>query len=78
MIPDVEGYNEAGLLADKTEWDFDEGNDYMAKMTFEKASKDIQHTEKNVTTSTFSKVLSAFDKVIGGVNVIPDTGILKR
>ena len=74
LIPDVEGYNEAGLLANETAWDFDEGNDYMAKMMFEKASKEMRHTEKNVTPSTFTKVYSAFDKLIGGSgNLVPDT-----
>lgn len=74
LMPDVEGYNKDGLLADENAWDFNSGTEFDSKITFEKASKDTQHTEKNVTPSTFSKVFSAFDKINGGsANVIPDT-----
>ena len=74
LLPDVEGYNEAGLLAGEDAWDFNEATEFKAKMTFEKASKDMQHTEKNVTPSTFTKVFSAFSNITGGnADLIPDT-----
>ncbi len=74
FIADVEGYNEDGILAGENSWTFNHGTSDFTKMTFTEATQDMQHTEKNVTPSTFTKVFSAFDKLIGRQgNLVPDT-----
>ena len=66
-IGDVEGYNDAGVLADAATWAFS-NTAANASIKFMKASSDMQHTEKNVTPSTFTQTVSFFDRLFNGKN----------
>ncbi len=43
-VEDVEGYNDAGILADEDTWEFNSVSDTTG-ITFEKATTNMQHTE---------------------------------
>ncbi len=64
-VADVEGYNDAGVLADENTWEFGSTLDNTG-MTFTKATSNMQHTEKNVTPSGFTMTTSFFDRLFNG------------
>ncbi|MBQ9404260.1 MAG: hypothetical protein IJU15_04680, partial [Synergistaceae bacterium] len=64
-VADVEGYNDAGILADENTWEFGSTLDNTG-MTFTKATSNMQHTEKNVTPSGFTMTTSFFDRLFNG------------
>ena len=65
LIPDVEGYNEAGLLAGENTWEFSNTLDN-AGITFTKATSNMQHTETKVEPGGFTQTVSFFDRLING------------
>ena len=65
QIGDVEGYNDAGILADQNMWGFSNTLDNTG-ITFTKATSNMQHTEKKVTPSGFTSTISFFDKLFNG------------
>ncbi|MBQ7578821.1 MAG: hypothetical protein IJT21_11215, partial [Synergistaceae bacterium] len=71
QIGDVEGYNDAGLLAGVNTWAFSSGTTDLTIMRFEQAEKNMQHTEKRVTPSPFTMTTSAIDRLINGDNASP-------
>lgn len=76
QIGDVEGYNDAGILAEEDKWVF---SSVLADtgITFTKAASNMQHTETNVTPSVFTSTASFFDRLINGEKAsgmnMPDT-----
>ncbi len=71
QIGDVEGYNDAGLLAGVNTWAFSSGTTDLTTMKFEQATSNMQHTEKKVTPSTFTVVTSGIDRLINGDKASP-------
>ncbi|MBQ7733546.1 MAG: hypothetical protein IJT58_05960, partial [Synergistaceae bacterium] len=76
-VADVEGYNEAGLLAGENTWTFGSAID-RAGISFTKATSNMQHTETKVTPGGFTSTVCFFDRLFNGEeagNVIhmPDT-----
>ena len=67
QIADVEGYNDAGILADEDTWEFSSVMDNTG-ISFTKATSNMQHTEKTVTPSGFTMTTSFFDRLINGEN----------
>ena len=65
QIGDVEGYNDAGILADQNMWGFSNTLDNTG-ITFTKATSNMQHTEKKVTPSGFTATVSFFDRLFNG------------
>ena len=65
QIGDVEGYNDAGILADENRWTFGNTLDNTG-ISFTKATSNMQHTEKKVTPSGFTSTVSFFDKLFNG------------
>ena len=65
QIGDVEGYNDAGILADENRWTFGNTLDNTG-ISFTKATTNMQHTEKNVTPSGFTSTVSFFDRLFNG------------
>ena len=65
QIGDVEGYNDAGILADENKWTFGNTLDNTG-ITFTKATSNMQHTEKKVTPSGFTSTISFFDRLFNG------------
>ncbi len=65
QIGDVEGYNDAGTLAEEQTWTFGSQLDN-AGITFTKATSNMQHTEKTVTPSAFTMTTSFIDRLING------------
>ena len=65
QIGDVEGYNDAGILADENTWEFSNTLDSTG-MNFTKATTNMQHTEKKVTPSGFTATVGFFDRLING------------
>ncbi|MBR1439026.1 MAG: hypothetical protein IJ587_10875, partial [Synergistaceae bacterium] len=65
QIGDVEGYNDAGILADENKWTFGNTLDNTG-ISFTKATSNMQHTEKKVTPSGFTSTISFFDRLFNG------------
>ena len=65
QIADVEGYNDAGILADEDTWEFSSVMDNTG-ITFTKATSNMQHAEKNVTPSGFTATVGFFDRLFNG------------
>ncbi|MBQ6772595.1 MAG: hypothetical protein IJP48_00880 [Synergistaceae bacterium] len=64
-VADVEGYNEAGLLAGENTWTFGSASD-ISGITFTKAASNMQHTETKVTPSGFTSTVCFFDRLFNG------------
>lgn len=65
QIGDVEGYNDAGILADENKWTFGNTLDNTG-ISFTKATTNMQHTEKKVTPSGFTSTVGFFDRLFRG------------
>ena len=65
QIGDVEGYNDAGILADENTWGFSNTLDSTG-ISFTKATSNMQHTEKKVTPSGFTATVGFFDRLFNG------------
>ncbi|MBR1603411.1 MAG: hypothetical protein IJ667_08225 [Synergistaceae bacterium] len=71
----MDGFSEGGSLSNVKTWAFSTAN-YSEQVMFEKASEDMEHTEKLVQPSTFSQLFSAVNKLAsdkGAPKFIPDS-----
>ena len=70
QIGDVEGYIDAGVLADETTWAFSTTMDNTG-MTFTKAQTEMEQTEKTVEPNMLTQIASGMDMLINGENASP-------